>query len=435
MGDRSLSDEEIKTIKDWVEGGSPEGNPADAPKPPTFPVGSQLGTPDLVLKMKEAWTVQGNNKDVYRFFVLPTGLLENRDVSAIEFRPGNAKVVHHVLYFQDTSGTARALDAKDPQPGYSGFGDPGFQSASNLLGWVPGAQMRFFPPNIGARLYKNSDLVIQVHYAPSDEEQTDQSSVNIFFQPGSKVRQIQQFTLNPQHLTNGSFIIPANAVKRFTTRYVVPLEISMIAIAPHMHLLGTNCRAYAVTPGNDTINLIKINDWDFHWQGSYGYPNPIRIPRQSTLYYEAEYDNSPNNPHNPNVPPKLVSWGESTTDEMLLCYFFWLPYQLGDEGINMNVAPVTGVDEGGNAAQSILTVGPNPVHGSLTLAYTIPHPGSYTIQIVDATGRVLHQVLPSTTLNEGKYTKTISTQHLSTGTYFLNLIGTDVSLSERIVVF
>ncbi|MFM8771633.1 MAG: hypothetical protein ACKOE4_06395, partial [Candidatus Kapaibacterium sp.] len=228
VGSRSLSDADIETIAKWVDGGTPAGDLASAPKPPTFPEGSQLGTPDLVLTMNETWTIQSNYKDVYRFFVLPTKLLQDRSVKAIEFRPGNASVVHHVLYFLDTTGTARKKDAEDPLPGYSGFGDPGFESAVSFLGWVPGAQTRFYPPTIGSAMYKNSDLVIQVHYAPSKTEQTDRSLVNIFFHSADEVRQVQEFSMNPRQLVAGQqFQIPANKVQSFTTTFTIPYEISV----------------------------------------------------------------------------------------------------------------------------------------------------------------------------------------------------------------
>ncbi len=361
MGVRSLTDEQISTITQWVDAGMPFGNATQEPKPPTFPTGSQLGTPDLVLTMKDEWKVAANKKDVYRFFVLPTGLLEGRNVAAIEFRPGNAKVVHHVLFFLDTTGTARRLDAADPLPGYAGFGDPGFQTAASFLGWVPGAQQRFYPSQIGARLYVGSDLVIQVHYAPSETEETDRSSVNIFFHPSPNVRQVQEFALSPRDLVAGqSFVIPGNTVRTFTTRFTVPLDVSIIAVAPHMHLLGKTARAYAVTPTNDTIRFIKIDNWDFHWQGGYAFKYPVKVPRGSVLYYEASYDNTLNNKNNPNNPPKLVTWGEGTEDEMLLCYFHWLPYQNGDERINMETNTVSSVDEERVAGTHPWLFSPNP---------------------------------------------------------------------------
>ncbi len=417
-GSRALTEQEIATIVNWVNNGSPEGNPDLAPKPPTFPTGSQLGTPDLVLTMSEEWRQPGNGKDVYRFFVLPTNLLEDRNVSAIEFRPGNASVVHHVLYFLDTTGTARQRDAQDPQPGYAGFGDPGFESAASFLGWVPGAQQRFYPPQIGTRLTKNSDLVIQVHYAPTDVEQVDRSSVNVFFHSSPSVRLVQQFALSPRDLVSGqNFVIPANTTPTFTTQFTVPLEVSIIGVAPHMHLLGSNARAYAVTPSGDTIRLIKIDHWDFHWQGGYSYKNPVRIPRGSTLFYEASYDNTTNNPHNPNSPPKLVTWGEGTEDEMLLCYFHWLPYRSGDEAIDMETAIPTHVDADTDVdASSTLRVWPNPSSSVAQVVVERTSRAPISFAVIDATGAIVMQTAERP-CDEGLTSHTIDVHTLPAGSY------------------
>lgn len=424
MGSRALTDDEIATIIAWVDNGSPEGDPNAAPKPPVFPSGSQLGTPDLVLTMSEEWRQPGDGKDVYRFFVLPTNLLQDRNVAAIEFRPGNTSVVHHVLYFLDTTGTARRLDAADPEPGYAGFGDPGFETAASFLGWVPGAQQRLYPPTIGARLYRNSDLVIQVHYAPSETEQSDRSSVNIFFHDSPSVRLVQEFALNPRNLVPGqSFVIPADATPTFTTRFTIPLDVSMIAVAPHMHLLGTSARAYAVTPAGDTIRLIKIDAWDFHWQGGYAYKHPVRIPRNSTLYYEASYDNTSNNPHNPNTPPKIVTWGEGTEDEMLLCYFHWLPYRSGDEQIDMETSMPTSVtDSDVSTMEAITRVWPNPSQGAVNIMLERPTDGSVSFDIIDASGRRVGHVPPAR-CDAGLTTHSIDTRTLPAGVYRVRTNG------------
>lgn len=435
MGNRSLSEDEIAKISAWVDAGAPSGDLSQVPKPPTFPSGSQLGTPDLVLEMQETWQVQGNSKDVYRYFVLPTSLLEDRYISAIEFRPGNTKVVHHVLYYLDTTGTARAKDLADPLPGYSGFGDPGFESAASFLGWVPGAQMRFYPPEIGVRFRKNSDLVIQVHYAPSEEAQTDRSHVNIFFHKNPVTRLVQEFSLNPINLVPGqNFVIPANTTKSFTTRFTVPLDVSLVGVAPHMHLLGKNARAYAVTPQSDTINLVKINDWDFHWQGGYAYRNPVRVPRGSTLYYTAEYDNTINNLENPNSPPKTVRWGESTTDEMLLCYFHWVVYLPGDEAMDMETTIPTSVSEGANTSSTHISVYPNPSAERVNISVELSSSARYWLEIVDASGNVVRRESQPRAMDGGLNVISVDTRGLSSGGYIVRLSGDHSSLTSTFVV-
>lgn len=435
VGNRSLSDADVETIAKWVDGGMPAGDLTSAPKPPTFPEGSQLGTPDLVLTMGETWTVQNNNKDVYRYFVLPTKLLQDRNVKAIEFRPGNAAVVHHVLYFLDTSGTARKKDAEDPLPGYSGFGDPGFESVSSFLGWVPGAQTRFYPPTIGAKMYANSDFVIQVHYAPSTTVQTDQSRVNIFFQPASEVRQVQQFAMNIRNLPQGQkFEIPPNKIQPFTTSFTVPYEISVIGIAPHMHLLGKDCRAYATTPKGDTIRLISVPQWDFHWQGGYTYKNPVRIPRGSKLFYEASYDNTINNLENPNTPPKTVRWGEGTSDEMLLCYFHWLPFQPGDETLDMETKLPTSVDDVTAGAPFSVEAWPSVATETIHLAVESDADRTIILELVDLAGSRVNLTLDRHNIPQGASTLAIPATNLAAGVYVIQATSGNRAASCRVVV-
>lgn len=419
LGDRSLTDDQIALIDRWVKNGAQEGDASKTPPPPTFPAGSQLGVPDLILQMGEQWNIEDNFKDVYRFFVIPTNALETRPVAALEFRPGNPKVVHHVLYFQDTSGTARIKDAADPQAGYSGFGDPGFESVSSFLGWVPGAQQRFYPPTIGATMYKGSDLVLQIHYAPSDTKETDRSSVNVFFQKNTAVREIQQTQLTPANLPKGQlFTIPANTKKTFSTQFTIPLNVSILGVAPHMHLLGRTAHAYAVTPTKDTIELVKVDDWDFHWQGGYAFKNLVRVPKGSVLHYDAEYDNTVDNPENPSDPPKLVRWGESTTDEMLLCYFFWLPYQPGDETMAMETTTSVAND---NVAAVPAVLSPNPAHGGTQLTFVVGMPTQVTIDVVDAMGSVIADVATNALFESGQHILPINAHAFARGAYFVRL--------------
>ncbi|MDZ4745047.1 MAG: T9SS type A sorting domain-containing protein [bacterium] len=420
LGDRSLSAEEQAVITAWVDGGSPEGDPAQTPPPPTFPTGSQLGTPDLVLEMSESWSVVDNNTDVYRYFVLPTNLLQDQNIRALEFRPGNAAVVHHVLYYLDTTGTARRKDEEDKLAGYSGFGDPGFTSAASYLGWVPGAQSRFFPPNIGARLLKNSDLVIQVHYAPSFLPATDKSHVNVFFDDDPQIRVVNEFSLGPLNLDGELFLIPANQSKRFVAKYKIPLDVSLMGVAPHMHLLGRECRAYAVTPKGDTIKLVGVNDWDFNWQGGYTFRHLIRVPRNSTLYYEATYDNTTGNSLNPNSPPKLVGWGEKTTDEMILCYFHWLPYQAGDELIELETNPVLSV-ESDLKTDFRFVFSPNPAFDESHITFDLSQPQRISLDVVDAMGQSVYVLKKNSPFERGQHSIPYSVAHLANGAYFVRM--------------
>ena len=166
-GERRLTDAQIAMIKQWVDAGCPEGDAKDLPPQPKFTDGWQLGEPDLIVKMTEAFEVPAEGRDVYRAFVLPLGLTEDKYVRAVEFRPGNRRVSHHALLFLDDSGKARELDERDPGPGYRSFGGPGFAPSGGLGGWAPGNQPVELPDGVARSIKKGSDLVVQMHFHPT----------------------------------------------------------------------------------------------------------------------------------------------------------------------------------------------------------------------------------------------------------------------------
>jgi hypothetical protein len=311
--ERRLTDAEITTIARWADTGAKEGDARDLP-PPKFTDGWQLGEPDLVLKMAEPFTVPAGGRDVFRCFVLPTNLAEDRSVAAVEFRPGNRRVVHHALFFLDSTGAARHKE-EAPGKGFPGFGGPGFLPTGTLGGWAPGATPRPLPDGMGRPLAKGSDLVLQVHYHPTGKEEQDQSQIGIYFtkKPAEKV-------VSGIPLLNRKIYIPAGIERhKETATFTTPVDVEVIGIAPHMHLLGREMKVTATTPDGKVVPLVWVKDWDFNWQGQYQYREPIKLPKGTRFDLEAVYDNSEKNARNPNSPPKKVTWGEQTTDEMCLC--------------------------------------------------------------------------------------------------------------------
>ncbi len=359
LGERVLSQSEIDMIKDWVDGGMPQGNMEDEPNLPIFPEGSQLGKPDLVLKMSEKFLHKGNNQDQYQVFVLPVNLEENKKIKAIEFRPDNKKIVHHAILGIDTTSIALELDADDPRYGYEQFGGFGFEPLENTwAGWAPGSFARFYPADIGKNLYKNSVILAQIHYAPVTNDEYDQSEINIFYDKENQIkRNLLTTAITPENLFE-EFKIPANKVKSFTGVLNVPIDISLVSVLPHMHLTGQLWEIFAITPNKDTINIIKIDKWDFNWQDFY-YSNKLKkIPAKSKVYAKATYDNRAENPNNPNQPPKDIYWGEGTSDEMYICYFNYVPYNFGDENLDLT----TGVEQNLVYSNQIISdnIFPNP---------------------------------------------------------------------------
>lgn len=321
LDERKLSNQDIELIKRWAAEGAPEGDPKDRPAAPTFSDGWQLGEPDLVLKMPEPFTIPATGRDVYQCFVLPGGITEDRTVAAVEFRPGNRRVVHHALYFLDNTGQARKLDEKDPGPGYRSFGGIGFLPTGGLGGWAPGATPRRLPEGHGRMMRKNSDVVFQMHYHPTGKEEQDQSMIGIYF-----TKKPAEHLVVALPVLNRRLDIPAGAQRqRVTASFVVPADIEAIGVTPHMHLVGREMKVAAVFPDGKSQVLIWIKDWDFNWQDQYLFKQRINMPKGTKIEVEAFYDNSDSNPKNPNSPPKRVRWGEQTTDEMCIAFLQIVP--------------------------------------------------------------------------------------------------------------
>jgi hypothetical protein len=206
---------------------------------------------------------------------------------------------------------------------------------SFYAGWIPGAGPVSFSEEMGFMMPKKGMLMMTIHYAPSPVSEVDSSYLKIYYHEKPIKRQVYNVTLGTGGL--GSVDPPLVLRPETSSRHsvVVPIDqdISLISVWPHMHFLGKNFRSYALTPQNDTIRLIKINEWDFYWQEIYYFKNMVKIPKGSKIYVEATFDNSSNNIHNPFDPPRLViSKGNmATTDEMLTMMLMYLEYKQGDE--------------------------------------------------------------------------------------------------------
>ncbi len=312
---RTLSEQEVSTILAWAEGDAAEGNPADLPPAPKFPDEWELGTPDLVLDIGADFEVPASGDDIYRCFVVPTGQDQDKYVSAVEFRPGNRSVVHHILAYVDTSGKARERDQADAGPGYSCFGGPGDPIHGGLGGWAPGNTPAFLDEGIGRSLPRKSDVIIQVHYHPRGKAETDRSKIGIYFSRKPVKQTLHwSFVINP-----GLELPPGESSIEIKAAWEVPVDVVAHSVAPHMHLLGRDMQISVKFPDGHVQDLIKIDDWDFNWQYTYNFEKPIDLPKGSVVYLVSHYDNSSSNLRNPNRDnPKLVKWGEATTDEMCI---------------------------------------------------------------------------------------------------------------------
>lgn len=318
--DRRLKDDEIALLQKWVADGLPEGEAGDRPTPPKFIDGWQLGKPDLILKMSEPFAISADGPDIHQHFVLPTGLKRNRLISAIEFRAGNPRVAHHASFYVDTSGVARMLDQRDPQPGYGSFAGPGFDNYGAFRSWLPGQTPQRLPLGTGSALPSHSDIVLEIHYQRTGKSETDQSSIGIFYAEASAKQQVLEL-----QVMNKALDIPAGDSRHHhRATFTLPAAATLLDAAPHMHLLGREMKATATLPGGEVKPLVWVPDWNFNWQGQYIYVDPLRLPKGTVITVDAWFDNSAGNPLNPHSPPQRITWGEQTRDEMSLCHFRYL---------------------------------------------------------------------------------------------------------------
>lgn len=381
---RVMDPADISTIDNWINNGAPEGNPALAPSVAAFPNGTQLGTPDLSLTIP-IFTINSNS-DVYQNFVLPSGLPQAMFAKAVEIIPGNGNVVHHVLVFQDSTNNPISP---------SSAGGTGSNASKLLYSYVPGSQPYFTPSGTGLRLPANTRIILQIHYAPGSLGQTDATTVNFKTVAGPQRQIFVSPILNHQNMTNGPLSIPADQTRTFNQQYTTPINTTLLYVFPHMHLIGRSIKSWANLPvSNDTVRFVNIPEWEFHWQDNFIFPNTILLPTGSTIRSEAFYDNTANNPENPNSPPQNVTAGEGTNDEMMLVFFAYMYAQVGDQNIIVDdrIIPkgattvctgetvlLTSIEGVGYSYQWFLDG--NPIAGGTNSTYLASATGSYTVQI------------------------------------------------------
>ncbi|MEM7167428.1 MAG: tetratricopeptide repeat protein [Planctomycetota bacterium] len=321
--ERRLSPLQIATIEAWVAQGRVEGDAADLPPTPTWPEGWQLGTPDLIVELDPQYELVAEGTDVFRNFVLPTGLTTTRYVRAVEFLPLNAPAVHHASLYVDKTHSSRRLDAEDDELGYGGmFGRGNAQiPRGQLLGWTPGKVPYLEPEERAWPLAPGTDLVLQLHLVPTGKVESVGFRLGLYFSDNAPVRTAVALRLGSRLID-----IPAGAsAYAMTDSFVVPVATKILGIYPHAHYLGKSMAGYATLPGGRREELLLIEDWDFNWQDSYRYRSPLALPAGSTLTMHYVYDNSATNIRNPSSPPVPVRYGPRSVDEMGELWILALP--------------------------------------------------------------------------------------------------------------
>ena len=334
-----LSEQEIQLIKQWVADGRERGKLKKKEEKQFIEdkavVPSNVNEVDRKrFSMQQAYQIPGDGKEQFRFFHIPFDNQDSLYVASIQFIPGNKKLVHHSRVMTDTTLSLAGLNgmSADDTATYKYQTKP--LSDPFLFGWVPGNDRIRFPSNTSKVFYPHTDLLLNIHYAPSPILDKDSSMVEIEFLKIPQQREIQTITITEDYISNQPFFIKSNQVKKFYMKYdPLPDDISLISIMPHMHLLGKSFRAFAITPDGELVKLIHIPSWDFNWQMSYTFKNYVKLPKGTIIYAEGEYDNTSSNPRNPNTPIKDVKLGWGTKDEMMNLVLYYVKYQEGDENI------------------------------------------------------------------------------------------------------
>lgn len=317
-GENRLSPTEIAILKKWSLQNAARGDAKKEPPTSEFPKSEwSHGKPDRVIELPKPFELEAEGPDVYRNFVFDLGNTEDVYVKAMDVRPGNKQVVHHVIAYLDESGRSVELEKNSPddQPGYStSGGGVGIVPSGALGGWAPGVMVQETEPGVAFRIKPGTKVVVQVHYHKSGKPEKDQTKLALYYAKEKIERTSEIFWA-----ANPMFRIPAGA-KAHPVSWTIPIpaDVTVYTVMPHMHLLGKSMKAHIVTPQGSKVPLVWVDSWDFNWQLVYTLKSPLEVKRGSKLVIDAVYDNSKDNFNNPNNPPRAVTWGEQTTDEMAL---------------------------------------------------------------------------------------------------------------------
>lgn len=422
--ERFLTATEIADIADWVDNGTPAGDLSTAPSPPVFPVGSQMVSIDQTITTPR-FTIT-STVDQYRSFVIPSGILTDKFLHQIEYLPGNGSIVHHIVLYKDPSNYSDSLDRLDTIPGFDSYGSVAVSPNATFLGaWAPGSGIFNIPTNFGIKVDAYSDYVIEIHYAPGSAGQTDSSVLNLKYTNDPTVREVyvdailNHFT----SLTNGPINIAPNTQKMYYEDEFIPLgyDFSMLAVFPHMHRVGTSFKIWDYVPAtNDTVPIINIPKWDFHWQGFYTLQKIMKVPGQTHLQAKALYDNTSGNHDNPFSPPQWITAGEHTTQEMMLAFFAYTQYRPGDENIILDSAVLyAGVQKMSTETEEI-SIYPNPATAQITIQIQAMLSGSYQVDFINSQGQQVKRFQQSV-LDQSPINIPVDISDLAVGVYTVSV--------------
>jgi Copper type II ascorbate-dependent monooxygenase, C-terminal domain len=329
----------ITFFQKWMSEGYPEGHVSS--KAGIKQIREAEEKPDYIIRMPKPYKLEAQNTDIFISFMDSIFLSEDRYIRGITVIPGNLKIVHHCRVDIDTTDRAVKLLNKDGFLATADLAPLGPMPYTFVGDYVPGIAPYKYPDNIGFKVTKKLYVLANVHYAPSARQEYDSTKVYIYLYPkGYKPREVKHWIVLLNSADPSVHIpkIPGDSVGTYVI-WSFPLDtaISIIAIQPHMHLIGKSMQVFAVKPNNDTIPLIRINDWKFRWQENYYYEKPVVLPKGAVIFARASFDNTVENPDNPFYPPQDIFFNThmKTTNEMFEVYIQSVVYRPGDEKLDL----------------------------------------------------------------------------------------------------
>lgn len=321
--DPSLTPQQIGTIAAWVRAGAAAGNPKDAPPPVEWTRGWNIDQPDVVFTMPEAKSIPAQGEVSYQFVIIPTHFTEDRWVRMSEIRPGNRSVVHHAVAYIRTPQSKWLRKAPEGAMfGADQIRDPELERQALwtdddlLLVYTPGASPDRWPEGMAKLIPAGSDIVLQMHYTASGKATSDRTSIGLVFAKQPPAKRVLTLQLN-----NGNFVIPPGVPNyRAEVHGSMPNDALLLSLYPHLHLRGSSFEYNILEPGGKWKTLLRVPHYDFYWQLNYRFAEPIPLKAGTVLQAVATWDNSKNNPHNPD-PESAVHWGGQVWEEMMVGFF------------------------------------------------------------------------------------------------------------------
>lgn len=313
--DRSLSQPDIDTLVAWVNAGAPAGNPKDAPPPRQWPDGWNIGTPDAVFEMPAPFHVPAKGAVDYQYLILPTHFTEDRWIQKVEVRTSSRAAVHHAVVYLREPGSSW-LQGEPESTMFSVPLSKGFTTSDLLMVYTPGNSSDQWPPGMAKRIRAGSDLVLQMHYTASGKAIDDRTRVGLVFAKTPP----KQAVLSLQ-MSNDRFVIPPGDPNyRVQVSGTLPNDALLLAMFPHMHLRGKAFEYLITEPNGRVETLLKVPHYDFQWQLNYKLAQPRLLKAGTHLTWAGYFDNSANNPLNPD-PTAEVRYGEQSWEEMMIGFF------------------------------------------------------------------------------------------------------------------